>query len=263
MIDREHTFAICAYKESSFLEECILSLKKQKVKSEIIIVTSTPNEYISEMAKKYDIPLYINKGESGITQDWNYAYKKAKTKYVTIAHQDDVYLPEYSQLILAELRKKKNPIIAFTDYGELRNNKVVFDNKILKVKRFMLMPLRIRKMQSSKKIRRMILSFGSPICCPAVTYIKSNLPGEVFSSGFRSDEDWEAWEKLSRLKGEFVYIHKTGMYHRIHEESETSIILGDNARKREDYIMFCKFWPKFIAKILVRFYSESEKSNKL
>ena len=161
MKSKEHTFAICAYKESSFLEECILSLKKQKLKSEIIIVTSTPNEYISEMADKYDIPLYINEGESGITQDWNYAYKKAKTKYVTIAHQDDVYLPEYSQMILAELRKNKNPIIAFTDYGELRNNKVVFDNKILKVKRFMLMPLRIGKMQSSERIRRMILSFGT------------------------------------------------------------------------------------------------------
>ena len=166
-------------------------------------------------------------------------------------------------MILAELRKNKNPIIAFTDYGELRNNKVVFDNKILKVKRFMLMPLRIGKMQSSERIRRMILSFGSPICCPAVTYVKRNLPDEVFSSGFRSDEDWEAWEKLSKIKGEFVYIPKVGMYHRIHKESETSIILGDNARKREDYIMFCKFWPKFIAKILVRFYSESEKSNKL
>lgn len=31
------------------------------------------------------------------------------------------------------------------------------------------------------------------------------------------------------------------MGHRIHEESETSVIIGDNARSKEDYEMFCKF----------------------
>ena len=53
------------------------------------------------------------------------------------------------------------------------------------------------------------------------------------------------------------------MGHRIHEESETSIILGDNARNKEDYEMFCKFWPKCIAKILAKLYSKSENSNKM
>lgn len=258
-----HTFAICAYKESPFLEECIISLKEQKRKSEIIMVTSTPNQLISDMAEKYSIPLYINEGESGITQDWNYAYKKAKTKYVTIAHQDDVYLPDYSRWIVNEIEKKKKAIIAFTGYGELRNDKVVVDNKMLKIKRLMLSPLKISLFQSSKFVRRRILSFGCPICCPAVTYVKDNLPNQVFTPGFRSDEDWQAWEKLSKRKGEFIYISKVGMYHRIHEESETSVILNDDARKEEDYCMFRKFWPKPIASILARLYAESEKSNQL
>ena len=39
----KHTFVICAYKESAYLEECILSLKQQTVKSNIIMITSTPN----------------------------------------------------------------------------------------------------------------------------------------------------------------------------------------------------------------------------
>lgn len=51
------------------------------------------------------------------------------------------------------------------------------------------------------------------------------------------------------------------MYHRIHEESETSIIIGDNVRTKEDYEMFCMFWPKPIAKVLTRFYASSQKSN--
>ena len=50
-----HTFVICAYKESEFLEECVESLKKQTIKSNIIMVTSTPNEHIKKIANKYGI----------------------------------------------------------------------------------------------------------------------------------------------------------------------------------------------------------------
>ena len=46
-----HTFVICAYKESPYLEECIKSLKKQTLKSEIIISTSTPNDLIKKLAE--------------------------------------------------------------------------------------------------------------------------------------------------------------------------------------------------------------------
>ena len=46
-----HTFAICAYKESPYLQECIDSLKSQTIKSNIIICTSTPCEYISDIGR--------------------------------------------------------------------------------------------------------------------------------------------------------------------------------------------------------------------
>ena len=52
---KKHTFAICAYKESKYLEACIQSLKKQTVKTNIILVTSTPNQYIEDLCKKYEI----------------------------------------------------------------------------------------------------------------------------------------------------------------------------------------------------------------
>ena len=45
---RFHTFAICAYKDSPYLEACIRSLKSQTVPSEIICTTSTPSRYLTE-----------------------------------------------------------------------------------------------------------------------------------------------------------------------------------------------------------------------
>ena len=259
----KHTFAICAYKESPFLEECICSLKNQTKQSNIIMVTSTPNEHIEKMAQKYQIPLYVNKREKGITQDWNFAYRKADAELVTIAHQDDVYLPEYSEEIMKMIGKNSKPLIAFTNYGELREGRPVLKNKLLQVKRILLFPLKFSFLQKSVFVRRRILSLGCPICCPAVTFVKRNLPEKVFQPGYRSAEDWEAWEKISKIKGSFLYTKKIGMYHRIHEESETSIILGDHARNEEDFQMFCKFWPTPIARLLAKLYSSSEKSNEL
>ena len=70
----KHTFVVCAYKESPYLEDCIVSLTNQTVKSKVIIVTSTPNLYIKNMAEKYNLPYLVNEGQGGITQDWNFGY---------------------------------------------------------------------------------------------------------------------------------------------------------------------------------------------
>ena len=263
MNKQRHTFAVCAYKESPYLGECIESLLNQEMKSKIIVITSTPNDWISSICEKYDIPLYINEGEKGIVQDWNFAYHTSDTEYVTIAHQDDVYLPNYTLGIMKGLQKAEKPLIAFTDYGELRDGQAVHVNRNLKIKRLMLTPLKSFMLQKSRFVRRRILSLGCPICCPAVTFAKENLPETVFQKGYRSDEDWQAWEMISKYRGSYVYVDEISMYHRIHEESETSIIIGDNARSQEDYEMFCKFWPKPIAKILTKLYATSEKSNEL
>ena len=47
---RDHTFVICAYKESKYLKNCIRSLENQTVKSHILIATSTGNAYIRGLA---------------------------------------------------------------------------------------------------------------------------------------------------------------------------------------------------------------------
>lgn len=259
--ERRHTYAICAYKESPYLEKCIQSLKDQTVPADIIMATATPNEYIRNLAKKYDIPLYINTGEKGITQDWNFAYNQAKTDYITIAHQDDFYDRHYTEALLKMADREKRPLIFFTDYYEIRNGQVVKSNMLLRIKRILLLPMRPKYAWRSRFIRRRVLSLGSSICCPSVTFARKNVPNPVFLNHFRTDEDWEAWERLSRLKGSFVFCNKPYTYHRIHEESETSAAIKETGRSKEDYVMFCKFWPSWVAKLLVKVYSKSEKSN--
>ncbi len=258
----QHTFVICAYGESMYLEECIRSLLSQSVKSQILLATSTPNDLIQGMAEKYGIPLRISKGPGGIAQDWNYAYAQASTKYITLAHQDDVYEPEYAACALKGMSQAKDPLIWFSDYYEIRLGKRVAKNRLLFIKRLLVSPLRLKGLQRLTAAKRCCLALGNSICCPAVTFAAGRLPREIFTPHFRSNVDWQAWERLSRLRGSFRYHPQMLVGHRIHGESETSKVIGDSRRSAEDLEMFHKFWPMPIARRLARLYASSEKSNK-
>ena len=235
----------------------------QSVKSEIKIATSTPNEEIAGLSKKYGIPVYVNEGDHGITQDWNFALSLVSTKYATIAHQDDVYEKEYTEVMLRIVKLSKKPLICFTDYGEIREGVKTERTALLRIKRMMLFPLRNKRMWSSRFARRAALAFGNPVCCPSVMYALNNLERPVFRNYFRCNEDWEAWEKLSRFEGDFVYLPKILMYHRIHGESTTTEVIENGKRITEDYEMFRKFWPKQVAGFLCEIYKRSERFNQL
>ena len=102
---KPHAFAVCAYKDSPYLEACFRSLLKQSVRSEIIICTSTPSPFIEKMADKYQIPLFIRQGKSNIREDWNFAFDMAESRFVTIAHQDDLYQKDYVKRLLENYKK--------------------------------------------------------------------------------------------------------------------------------------------------------------
>lgn len=256
-----HTFVICAYKESEYLEECIKSLLNQTLKSEIIMITSTPNNHIKNLAEQYDIKLIINEGEGGIAQDWNFGMEQADSDYITIAHQDDVYAPEYLSELMKRMLHRPETLIAFSDYGEIRNGEKVLKSKLLMVKRMLLLPLRVRGLQKSKFIKRRVLSLGNPICCPAVTYNMKKLHRPLFKIQYGSNLDWQTWENIAALDGEFSYVKAPLMYHRIHEESTTSGLIKTNDRAREDRDMISHFWPKPIANIISKAYGQGEKLN--
>ena len=78
----DHTFVICAYKDSPYLEACIRSLKDQKSESVIKLATSTPSDNIEKLCLQYNIEYCVRYGKSGIADDWNYAYSVADlTRY--------------------------------------------------------------------------------------------------------------------------------------------------------------------------------------
>ena len=253
-----HTWVICAYGESEFLEACILSLRAQTIRSKIICYSSTPLDSIRQLCQTYEIPFYTKEG-GGIGTDWNNALSFVDSQYVTIAHQDDYYEPTYLEAVLQKIEQSKDVLIAYTDYFEEKNGVKILANKNLKIKTFMLKVLNI--MPASHFWRNRVLALGNPISCPAVTYNLARIKEFRFDEKMRVSLDWYAWYKISEYKGRFAFISEKLMCHRIHEESETTKTISDNTRTKEDLYMYQLFWPKWIAKLINRAYIKSQDSN--
>lgn len=259
-----HTFVVLAYKESPYLEQCILSVLNQTLEGTVVIATSTPCQYIFNIAKKYNIDVITNPDPGkGIGYDFDFAVSCGQTDLVTVAHQDDIYDKTYREQVVSVYKKNPKSLIVFTDYYEIRDGNKVVSNLNLKVKRFLLIPLRCRILGRTRFVKRWVIRFGNAICCPAVTFSKENIKtNNIFKCQFKCDVDWYAWEKLSLKKGGFTYIKQKLMGHRVHDLSTTTEIINDNIRTKEDLIMFSKFWPKSISKLLNKWYIKSEESNK-
>ena len=256
----DHTFVVCAYGDSHYLSDCLASLQLQTEKTNVIIATSTPSQYIDAIARAADIQVCVNDESGGIASDWNYALSCADTRLVTIAHQDDVYDERYVEHMLEQVNNISKPLIYFTNYGEIRDNTYLNNSPISAVKCLLLKPLALGE-GASTLMKRSSIAFGNAICCPSVTYNLECIHQPVFKAGMRSNLDWEAWEKLSTIEGSFVYDERIGMYHRVHEGSETSACIADNVRIQEDLAMLEKFWPKPIARFINKMYKFAQTLN--
>lgn len=146
----DHTFVVCAYKESPYLEACVDSLLAQTARSRILIATSTDNEHIRRIAGSRGLEVFFSARPSDIAGDWNYAYTRAGTRYVTIAHQDDIYEPDYALTAVSMMENRKKPLLFFSDYYELRDQEKVYQNLNLRIKKLLMLPARIPFLSGKK-----------------------------------------------------------------------------------------------------------------
>lgn len=257
-----HSFAVMAYNDSPYLSACLDSIKAQTLDSTIYITTSTPSEYIENISKKYGVELFITEKGLGIAHDWNFSLQQAKTKYVTLAHQDDLYMKAYTESCIRASEKHKDTLICFTGYNEVINDTKRSRTLLLDVKRLMLKTSMPFKNNIHGKIRKnLLLMVGCPIAAPSVMYNLEHLKDFEFSPEFSINMDWDAWCRLAGMEGRFVYVKKELLSHRIHPDSATTEGLKNNIRQHEDLKIFKRFWPDFLANQLAKVYARSYKSN--
>ncbi len=258
-----HTFVIMAYKDAPFIEETIESIQNQVHRSEVCLSTSTPNDRILEIAEKYQIPLYINEPGQGIAADWTFAISCAKTPLVTLADQDDIYLPNFSQKVITESEKNPDMIACFTHFKEIGDDRKVRPlNLTMVIKLLLFIPYFIRSTYRSRFFKRLVFHFGEPMCNPSVTYNMAVIKDHyLFDLDYAVSLDWDALLRLCDLKGAFCFVRQTVILHGIHTGTQTSFGISSGRRFDEDYKIMKRLWPKWLAPIMVKLYSLSYLSN--
>lgn len=257
-----HQFLVPAYGDSPYLKDCLSSLRNQKIQSPILISTSTPFDGISSLAKEYDADIFVHGPNKGIANDWNVGLQHVTAEWVTIAHQDDIYLPNYTIDVLESLKAHKDAVIAFTNYAEILSDGTVRrETTLLKIKQALLfLGFLGRNSIADRWSKTNLLRFGSPIPCPSVT-LKNRTSGSAFETGFRLNMDWAAWLRMAHEPGSFVWVKRELMHHRIHEDSETSDGIKVGYRSIEDFDILCRIWPKPIARMITKTYSIAYRNN--
>ncbi len=256
--EKDLTFVVCAYKECPYLEESVSSLVNQTLKANILISTSTPNAYIQAIADKFNLEVRVN-SDGGQIKDYNFAMKQPSTALVMLAHQDDILDKHFVERVIHELNYSYKPIIAFTNYIEMHND--VVDKKassMVKIKRLMLTPAKSRWLSSTKFGKWLMQCLGDPITHPTVVCVKKEMPEVCFRKEFVASMDWDLWQRLSKQEGTFVYVKDVLLYHRMNDANQTSVLFKTtNARYNEEYEIFCRFWPKAIARFIMLFYKKA------
>lgn len=252
-----HVFVVPAYGRSPHLRDCLESLRGQTRPSPIVISTSTPYPELDRVAQEYGARLVTHSPNAGIGHDWNHALSQARADWATIAHQDDVYLPAFTEETLAVAARYPEARMVMTGYSELLDGRVRSSTPMLGIKRLLLeLGFLGREQIVGRGAKRRLLKFGCPIPCPAVSLrLASAVP--CFREDLKVNLDWEAWLRLADEDGGFAYVRRSLMLHRIHTGSETSDGIRMGVRGREDLMMFQALWPAPIARLLARAYATS------
>jgi hypothetical protein len=250
-----HEFVVLAYGDSPYLPDCLASVCRQSG-SRVTVTTPVLSPYISDMARSHCVPVQVSQGRRGIAADWNFALDCATADLVTLAHQDDLYYPDFAQQTRALFGVVPNASLCFTDYEEIddRGNPLA-RGRVLRVKHILrALAVGGREVVQSRAGKRGLLAFGSVVPCPSVTLNRKVIQGFRFSEDYQINLDWDAWWRLHLLDHPFVFSRRVLMGHRLHREAETSRSKQDGRRREEDRRMFHRIWPAPIAGVLASLY---------
>lgn len=252
--DTLHTFVVLAYKESPYLERCIQSVLHQHTPSTVLIATATPNAYIQQLAAKYSVPLVVNEQGGSIGKDWNFGLRCTNTPLVTLAHQDDEYLPDYTSSCIKTYRahQKTKPFILFNPtIVKIDGKKPVVSYKNI-VRWLLLFPFHFNRCIQSTFWRTFALRFGNSISCPGVCYCMENLTDFRFDESMKFTLDWDAWYRLSLQQGSFIYIPHPLHVHLEHSGSTTHTT-GTETLITEEKALLTRIWnSKRVAEIITQ-----------
>lgn len=253
-MSEDHAFVVMAHGDSPFLARALASLRAQTLASSILVTTSTPSTFIQGAADAAAAPLLINPEAAGIAADWNFALGATGARFVTLAHQDDVYYPAFLARSLGLLKANPAACLAFTGYVEIGDDDAQVLSRTSVVKHALERVILGAATAPGPGRLRAFLAFGNPLPCSSVTFDRQRLGDFAFSSAFRSNLDWDAWLRLLDAGAVFARTPERLVGRRHNRLTATSALTREGVRRSEDLILFRRLWPRPAAELIALAY---------
>lgn len=125
------SIVMCTYNGENYIDEQLQSILNQTLPAkEIIIVddASTDNTYL--ILEKWrdlnpQIQLFRNEGNMGFNKNFEKAISLASYNYISIADQDDIWMPRKNQLLAEALNREKEITLVHCRSAKLLHGKLV------------------------------------------------------------------------------------------------------------------------------------------
>lgn len=234
------------YNGKRFLERTLRSLLEQTAPADKIICiddcsTDGSRSVIADLANPA-ITLIENETRLGLARNWNRALELAADyDFLTIAHQDDLYEPDYLRLVTDALQSHPSAFIAHT-------RALVIDEEDE--------PLRLASARYKEKFwpsgqgiverppeeELAILVRGDYIFCPSVTFRSAALEAiGQFDERFEFVPDWDFWLRGLLAGFTIVGVKQTLIRYRSHQGSATAAAELTFRRYQEEYAIVQRY----------------------
>jgi hypothetical protein len=231
-------------------------------RTELLLCTSTPSDFLTQVAKRHDLRLVAHADHRSIGADWNFAMDQATAPWVTLVHQDDIYLPGYVARVREAIGKYPEAVMIIPWFREYAGGKVRALNLTQLVKYLLLIrAFGFREVLSEPRDKLRLLSLGNPISCGGVALRKGKMPR--FDERLTFTLDWKAWMEAARSPGDFVFLRTALMCRRIHAGSATTLSIESGVRQEEELAMFRTLWPRWLADRIAGFYKLGYRTNRV
>lgn len=251
----DHAFVVLAYQRSPFLGACLASLQAQTSPSRVLIVTATPNDHIAEQAALCGAGLTINPFPSGMAGDFNFGLRASGARFVTLAHQDDLYQTDFLARTLDLFTRRPEGALSFTGYHEIDDDGAVRRSKV-SLANTVLTGATLGGGETVRGLRsRLFLGLGCAIPCSSVTFDMHKLADFSFSPDLSCCMDWDAWWRLRESGHLFLRTPQRLVHRRYNGQTATAQAKREGHRQSEDLAILRAIWPSRIGDLVHRVYS--------
>ena len=204
------TVAIPVYNGARFLADAIRSLLVQKNAMVLVIDDASSDDSVAIARGFSDVRVVENEQRLGLAGNWNRAIELCTTEYLVIAHQDDVYEPQFVEQLADVLDRHPRAFAAHCKASTIdEHGRATRDPAALYKDRFW--PRGVAEYEREPSDEIAVLRQGNYVIAPAVMLRMKDVAAiGRFDARYDFVTDWDYW-----LRGLFAGRTLAGLNQRL------------------------------------------------